>query len=159
MSTNRGYGLHAVSLGVIAIGIGVVYGTTLIPVTPISARVGPTIFPFAVGAILIVLGALLMRDALARNWDCEATDPEAPSPDLVPLGWVAAGLVLNLVLIKPLGFILSSTIMYIFVAQGFGARRLWLAALVGFALALLAYFGFAQLLGLRMGGGLIEDMI
>ena len=78
---------------------------------------------------------------------------------MIPMAWVGGGLVLNLLLIAPLGFILSSSLMYLMVAKGFGARRIWLAALIGFVLALVAYYGFAQLLGLRMGGGLIEDLL
>lgn len=147
-----------VALAVLGLGIGVVWMTTLISVSPAYARIGPTFFPRIVGTALVVLGALLLVNAGTGRWQCEATDPDEPRPDLIPLAWVGGGLVLNLLLIVPIGFILSSTLMYIMVAKGFGARRIWFAALVGFILAFIAYYGFAQLLGLRMGGGLIEDL-
>lgn len=148
-----------VSLAVLAIGLGILWMTAQIPVAAAFAKIGPRAFPYTVGVMLIVLGALLWRDSWLRRWSCEATDPNEPRPDLVPLSWVGAGLLANIILIKPLGFILASTLMYVLVAHGFGARRFWLSALVGFGLALLAYFGFAELLGLRMGRGLIEDLL
>lgn len=147
-----------VALAVLLTGIGVLWASTLIHVSPAYARIGPAIFPRIVGAALVVMGVLLLLNATRGQWQCEATDPEEPPLDLVPLAWVAGGLLLNLLLIAQIGFILSSTLMYLLVAKGFGAQRIWLAALVGFVLALVAYFGFAQLLGLRMGGGLIEDL-
>ncbi|SCW90502.1 putative tricarboxylic transport membrane protein [Rhizobium mongolense subsp. loessense] len=158
MTPMRGFELPAVALCVIALGVGVVFMTTQIPVPPTYAKVGPTIFPYAVGVAMICLGGLLLRDGLSRRWSCEANELDTPRPDLGPMGWVVAGLAINLILISYVGFILSSTAMFVFVAKAFGSRRLWLAALVGFLLALLAYYGFARLLDLRMGSGLIEDL-
>lgn len=159
MSSTRPVGFYILSLGVIALGIAVVALTAAAPVSAIYAKIGPHLFPYMVGGVLIVLGVLLLRDAWTGNWECEANDPDVPKPDWGPVAIIVAGLFLNVLLIQRLGFILSSTIMYGFVAHAFGARRLWLAVLVGFVLALVAYYGFAQLLGLRMGGGLIEDLI
>lgn len=157
-SASSKLGLGIVAGLVVVAGIGVVLGTTLIAVPPAFAKIGPTLFPYAIGVVLVVLGLFLVRDAVTGRWECEAADPETPRSDLVPLGWILAALVVTLVLIKPIGFILSSTISYALVAKGFGARRLWLAALVGLVLAFVAYFGFAEILGLRMGGGPIEDL-
>ncbi len=154
----RNFELLAVALCVLAFGVGVAYMTTLISVPPTYAKVGPTMFPYTVGAALICLGGFLLRDALSGTWSCDANNTDVPKPDLGPMGWVVAGLSVNLVLIGYVGFILASTAMFVFVAKAFGSRRLWLAAIVGFALALLAYFGFARVLDLRMGSGLIEDL-
>ncbi|WP_173934705.1 tripartite tricarboxylate transporter TctB family protein [Chelativorans sp. Marseille-P2723] len=151
--------LSTVALVVAAVGICVVYLTTQISVPPAYAKVGPTVFPYAVGAVLIILGLFLLRDAVQQRWICEATDPDVPRPDFVPIAWVVGALLANLVLIERIGFILSSTLMYALVAKGFGARRIWLAALVGFLLALVAYYGFARVLNLRMGSGFIEDLL
>ncbi|SNR61736.1 Tripartite tricarboxylate transporter TctB family protein [Paracoccus sediminis] len=106
---------------VIAGGIGMVMATRLIPVSPGYARVGPTLFPLIVGGALLILGVALLAEALAGRWHCEATDPEEERPDLVPLLWVGGGLLLNLMLIRPVGFILSSSLMHVMVATGFGA--------------------------------------
>lgn len=159
MERHSRLGPTLVALAILAMGIGVVWATTLVSVSPAYARIGPSFFPRIVGAALVVLGTLLLVSARTGTWRCEATDLDEPRPDLIPMAWVGGGLVLNLLLIAPLGFILSSSLMYLMVAKGFGARRIWLAALIGFVLALVAYYGFAQLLGLRMGGGLIEDLL
>lgn len=158
MTPSRNVELTAVALCVIALGVGVVFMTTQIAVPPTYAKVGPTIFPYTVGAALIGLGCLLFRDVFSGTWSCEATDEDADRPDLQPMAWVIAGLAINLVLISYVGFILASTAMFVFVAKAFGSRRVWLAAIVGFLLALLAYYGFARVLDLRMGSGLIEDL-
>ena len=159
MISSKVTGPGIVALVILALGFCVVAATTQTSVPPAYARVGPTVFPYAVGGALIVLGALLFGDARRQTWECEATDPQAPRPDPIPMAWMLGGLFANLLLIEHLGFIISSTAMYLLVARGFGAKRLWLAGIVGFVLALIAYFGFAQVLGLRMGDGLIEDLI
>ncbi|WP_252912179.1 tripartite tricarboxylate transporter TctB family protein [Aliihoeflea aestuarii] len=150
---------YVVALLVVALGLCVVYMTTQISVPAAYAKVGPTVFPYSIGVALLVLGGLLLIDAWRQRWDCEATDPASHKPDIVSMSWVLAGMALNLALIGFVGFILSSTVMFVFIAKGFSARRLWLAAAVGFILALIAYYGFAQVLGLRMGSGLIEDLL
>ena len=155
----RTAGQFVVALTVLALGIGVLATTAAIEVSPVYSRVGPRLFPFMVGALMTILGLLLFWELLSGNWPCEATDPDAPGIDWLPLALVAFGLALNVLLIDRIGFILSSTIMFTFVAKAFDAGRLWLAALIGFILSAVAYFGFANLLGLRMGDDPIENAI
>lgn len=135
MTSRPRLGTSLVSLAIVAVGAGVLWMTAQLPVAAAFAKIGPRAFPYAVGTMLVGLGLLLVWDSRKDRWHCEANDPDEPAPDLGPLLWVAAGLVANLVLIKAVGFILSSTVMYV----------------------LVAYLGFAELLGLRMGDGLIED--
>ena len=146
------------SLTVLTVGAAVTWIATTIPVGPGVAVVGPRSFPFGVGLLLIACGLLLLLEATRAPWDCEATDPATPSLDLLPLGILACGMIVNVLLIKSVGFILASTLMFTFTAKAFGARRLWLSLLIGFALALATYYGFARLLDLRIGGGFIEDL-
>jgi putative tricarboxylic transport membrane protein len=82
----------------------------------------------------------------------------------VALDWrallfVVAGLVANVALIVPLGFTGASTILFVLVAYGFGSRKPLRDAAIGFAVALVAYFGFAKLLGVNIGAGLIEGLL
>ena len=158
MTARASLGTGLVSMAIVTVGAGVLWMTSQLPTAAAYSKIGPKAFPYAIGTMLLGLGLLLARDAWKDRWPCEANDPDEPPSDLAPLVWVGAGLIANLLLIKTVGFILSSTVMYVFVAHGFGARRIWVAALVGFALAMVAYFGFAELLGLRMGDGLIEDL-
>ena len=147
-----------VSFGVLGIGLVVLMGTLVIPDTPL-AQVGPKLFPAATGIGLLVLGILLAVKAFTGGWSCEATDPAEPKPDLVALAWVVGGFAAVIALIDFIGFVLASTILFALSARAFGERRWALSLGLGFAIAFLAYVGFARLLGLRMGEGFIESMI
>jgi putative tricarboxylic transport membrane protein len=150
--------LVIVSLIVLTIGAAVTWIAQTIPVGPGVAVIGPRSFPSGVGLLLISCGLLLVLEACRNPWDCEATDSATPSLDLLPLAILAGGMIVNVLIIKNAGFILASTLMFAFTAKAFGARRLWLSLLIGFVLALVTYYGFARLLDLRIGGGLIEDL-
>ena len=77
----------------------------------------------------------------------------------IALLWVAAGLVLNVLLIVPAGFTLASIILFVCVARGFGSRAILRDACIGAAFALTAYLGFAKTLGINIGSGLVEGVL
>jgi len=151
--------LIAVATIVTAIGVAMFVLALMIPEPLASVGVGPREFPYGIAILITACGVLLLLEAIRKGWDCEATDPEAPKADLWPMLVLAAGMSANLALIQTTGFIIATTVMFVFTAKAFGARRLWLAALIGFALAFACYFGFARLLDLRIGGGWIEDYL
>ena len=146
-----------IGLGTIAFAGLVLWQTTAIPAAPVYAAVGPTLVPYMVATGLAVLGALMTVETFRGGWQGE-DEKEAPL-DWRALGFVIAGLVFNAVLIVPLGFTLASTGMFVLVAHGFGSRRVVRDAGIGFLLALAAYLGFAKLLGVNIGGGLVEGLI
>lgn len=150
--------LYGVALAVGALGAGCFAVAAALPSAADGSLIGPAAVPSLVGAILIGAGLMLGLEARAGIWDCEATDGAAPKPDLPMLGILLVGMVLNVALIRHVGFILASTLMYVLTARAFGARRYHLSAGIGFVLAFAVYFGFARLLELRIGGGLIEDL-
>jgi putative tricarboxylic transport membrane protein len=84
-----------------------------------------------------------------------ADEPHDPF-DLIGLAWFACGAILNILLIEQIGFILASTILFICTARAFESRRIIRDALIGFSLALIAYVGFDQILGYRIGSGYVE---
>src|SRR5688572_31157116 len=99
-----------VAAGVLALAALAGYQTLLIPVSPLYAKVGPTVFPWMVSGGLALLGLALLVEALRGGW---ALEPEAVEPvDRPALGWVLAGLALNVALIKYLGFIIASTLLF-----------------------------------------------
>lgn len=150
--------LVIVSLIVVAIGAAVTMLSTMIAVGPGGAVVGAHTFPFAIGLLLLACGLLMLLEGVKAPWDCEATDPHTPALDLMPMAILCCGMVVNVALIKSAGFIIASTLMFAFTAKAFGARRLWLSLVIGFVLAIVTYYGFAQMLDLRIGGGFIEDL-
>ena len=78
-------------------------------------------------------------------------------PSKAILAFVVAGLIANVLLIRPLGFTAASTVLFVLVAYGFGSRRpLRDARLVPFAGS---YFGFAKALGVNIGAGVFEQLL
>jgi len=141
-------------LGVIAAAALAAWQSSLIPVSPLYSKIGPTIFPYMASILLAILGGFLVWQGLHGGWQPEE-EKEVPT-DWRALGVTFAGMAANAVLIGPLGFTLASTVMFTLIAWGFGSRRPWRDAPIGFVLALTAYFGFAGALGVNIGKGPFE---
>lgn len=146
-----------IAAGVLVLAGVILWQTTIIPVSPIYAKVGPTVVPMITAIGMTVLGVLLLIDALRGGW--QPDDEKEVTPDRAALLWIAAGLILNVLLISNAGFTLASIILFICVARGFGSKSIVRDALIGAAFALIAYFGFAQTLGIDIGAGLIENAL
>jgi putative tricarboxylic transport membrane protein len=144
-----------IGLGFLACAGAVLWQTLAIPVSPLYSKVGPTVFPYITMAGMAVLAALLILAALRGGWQ-PADEKETPT-DWWATGFVIAGLIANLLLIKPLGFTIGSVAMFVLVCYGFGSRSPIRDFLIGLVLALAAYFGFARALGVNIGAGLIEN--
>jgi putative tricarboxylic transport membrane protein len=152
--------------GEVAIGIGTVlfaaivgWQTLEIPAGAIYAQVGPKVIPWMVTGLLAALGTVLaIQGMFGRNAD-EADTDEAVAFDLAGGGWLLLGLVLNVALIDRVGFILASTALFVCTARAFRSARPLRDALIGFAVALVAYVGFDRVLGYKIGSGLIESLI
>jgi putative tricarboxylic transport membrane protein len=146
-----------IALGVLALAGIVYWQTSAIPVSPIYAKVGPTVMPTITAVGLGVLALLLLVDAWRGGWQ----DPVERdlTIDRVALGWIGAGLLLNVALIGAAGFTLASIVLFVCVARAFGSRAVLRDAAIAAAFALVAYFGFAKTLGINIGAGLIENAI
>jgi Tripartite tricarboxylate transporter TctB family len=154
---NPAIGETIIGIGVLALA-GIVYWQTIsIPVSPIYAKVGPAIVPYITAVCLGALGILLLAAALRGGW--QPAEEKEVMPDRVALVWVAAGLVLNVLLIAPAGFTLASVLLFVCIARGFGSKAILRDAAIGAAFTLIAYFGFAKTLGINIGSGLIEAPI
>lgn len=147
-----------VAFGVIALGCLTLHQTAQIPVSPMYAKIGPAVMAYAASALLLGLGLALLVEAWRGNWASPPEEADLPF-DYKAIGWLLLGLVLNIGLIGPLGFIPASTLLFACTARAFGSRRSGRDALIGLAFAALAYFGFAQLLGINIGAGIFEALI
>jgi putative tricarboxylic transport membrane protein len=148
--------------------------TMAIPSSPLYARVGPTLFPWVVVTLLAGLGVALAVQGLRGGW---AHDEELGDLDFAGGAWMLAGLAANVLFIggmdlsftafgttvplvvPQLGFILASTIQFVLTARAFESRKPLRDVSIGFALATVAYVGFDQLLGYRIGTGIVEQWI
>jgi putative tricarboxylic transport membrane protein len=146
----------AIALGVVALGLVAGWQTTEIPQSAYAA-VGPRVFAWATAAMLVAMGLFLVKDALTGGWSAESDEfGEVDWPGGI---WLVAGLAANVALIDIIGFILSSTVLFVFTARAFGSRKLLRDATIGFLLAFVAYIGFDRVLGYKIGTGLIEGLI
>jgi putative tricarboxylic transport membrane protein len=154
----RSWGAVAVAVGLLLLGLFVGYETTMIPTTPIYAKVGPKVFPFLIAGGMVLIAAALFPFAWSGGWRAEE-DEEAGPLDWRALGWLGFGLAFNVVFIKILGFILASTVLFVAVARAFGSRKLARDLAIAFVFAAVCYFGFVRVLGINMGAGLLEGLI
>ena len=146
------------SLGVLALGIGILLSTGLIN-SPAYVKIGPRVFPYGIGALLVLCGALLVWRSLRGGWECDAVDAQAPPVDWSAIAWLGAGLIVNVALVADIGFVIASPIMFALVARAFGERR-WLQSLGwGAVLSLISYIGFARILQIRIGTGIVDGWL
>ncbi len=150
-------GETAIALGVIALSAIVFWQTLAIPVSPLYARVGPTVIPMITAAGLAGCGLVLLIAALRGGWQ-DAEEKDAIQ-DKRALALLLAGFLANMLLIGPLGFTVASTILFTLTARAFGSKNILRDAGIGFGLAIVSYLGFARALGINIGAGPLERVI
>ena len=146
--------------GVLAIGALILGGSFYLPTGGGYAQVGPGVVPRVVSVGLIILGALLLREAFTGGFRGVDEEAEAKLPmDWVAFGWVSAGIIGYGLLVEPAGFIIASTILFVLVARGFNSRRWLLNAVTGLVLAILVFAIFNYGLGLTLPAGVIAPLL
>jgi putative tricarboxylic transport membrane protein len=143
-----------IGLGILLTAGIIGYDGLTMRVPPVHAKVGPNIFPLLVACGLAISGALILWRA--RAGDFPYSEGET---DWRGLGLVAAGLVLHLNLLKPLGFIPAGVILFTMVAAGFGSRNFLRDLIVAIVMVSICYFGFTRGLGLQLPGGVLAGII
>ncbi len=135
----------AIGVGLLAFSGLVWWQTATMAVSPMYAKVGPTVFPYMTAAGLAALAVFLIGFSLRGGW--QPQDEKEVPVDWKPVLVIVAGLVLNVGLIGTLGFTLASTILFVLVTWGFGSRNPLRDGAIGFAFAVVSYFGFAKASG------------
>jgi putative tricarboxylic transport membrane protein len=158
-------------LGLVAVGMFFAVETTAIKVAPIYAKVGPTVFPWIVAGALIVLGAIFAIQAWRRDASKIPPYPEPipgqgypATPQVPPSDWralllISAALLVQAVLFKLLGFVITATILFMAVAYAFGSRRYLRDAVVAILVAVIVYVGFTRGLHLQLPAGLFAGLV
>jgi putative tricarboxylic transport membrane protein len=153
-------GQVALAGGVLALGGFVLWGSMSLATSGGYAQVGPGVVPRIVGAGILALGALLLREALTGGFrGVDETAEEAMPMDWLAFGWVTAGIILYGLLIEHAGFIIASTLLFVFVARGFYSRRWLLNAGVGVLLAAIVFAIFNYGLGLTLPAGVLKAVL
>jgi len=147
----------ALSLGVVALGIGVAAVTATLPSEGGYAGIGPNFIPAVVAVGIIALGVWLAIEAFAGGWRDmpEHTDRFEP----MPFVWVSAGLFAHMALIGWAGFIIAGTVLFACVARGFGSRRMVRDLAIALVMSVAIYLFFVKLLNVNLPAGWLEPVL
>jgi putative tricarboxylic transport membrane protein len=147
----------ALSLGVVALGLGVAGVTATLPSEGGYAGIGPNFIPAVVAVGIIVLGVWLAAEAFSGGWR-----DAPPHPDrfaAAPFLWVSAGLFAHMALIAWAGFIVAGTVLFACVARGFGSRRLARDLAIALVITLGIYLFFVKLLNVGLPAGWLAPVL
>ena len=124
--------------------------------------VQPYAIPYVVGAVLVLLGALLAV-ATARGDRPEAEEGEdidlTQGTDLRTVGLLAAVLVVNIVLIDWLGWAITGALLFAGCAGALGSRSHARDLAVGTALSVGSWYGFYVGLGIPIPAGILDGVL
>jgi putative tricarboxylic transport membrane protein len=140
---------------VLLLGLFVAIETATLRTGPGYAAIGPKLFPWLVAAGLLLVGAALLYGARAGA----VAQPAGFRLDLPPALAVTAGLVLQMLLIKPAGFVIATTVLFVAVAHAFGSRRPARDAALGLVLCAATYLAFTRGLGLVLPAGVLGMLL
>ncbi|MET0933743.1 MAG: tripartite tricarboxylate transporter TctB family protein [Mycetocola sp.] len=140
----------------LALGIFVFVGAFAIRLPTSGTQVGPRVFPFMVGTILVISAAMVIvdiaRGKLGDLEEGEDVDTHAKT-DWITLAKIVAFVAAFIALLEIIGWPFAAAILFGGVAWSLGAKRWWVALLVGLALGFVVYIVFGGLLGLSLPPG------
>ena len=147
----------ALSLGVIALGIGMAAVTATLPSEGGYAGIGPNFIPAVVAAGIIALGVWLALEAFGGGWRDAPEHAEKFEP--LPFVWVSAGLFAHMALIGWAGFIVAGTVLFACVARGFGSRRVVRDLAIALVMSVAIYLFFVKLLNVGLPAGWLAPVL
>jgi putative tricarboxylic transport membrane protein len=143
----------AIALGLAALGALLIWQGAVIPDKGGYAGIGSGAAPTGVGVVLILLALGHLNSGL------KTTVLPHSYQNRAAIGWILAGLLLQLFLLKPLGFTIASALLFACTARAMGYKRLHIALAAGLVLAFVVYGVFDGLLKLNLPAGFLEHLI
>ncbi|SDS87731.1 tripartite tricarboxylate transporter TctB family protein [Actinoplanes derwentensis] len=146
-----------------AIGVLVlVDATTIGHATSSNDPIGPRPVPILIGALLLVVAVVyaidVSRGGTGKEEDGEDVDLTSRIDwRTVVLLIVAFGL--NAVLIEPLGWVISGSLLFWGSAYALGSRKHLLTPVIAVSLALVTFYGFAIGLGVNLPAGVLQGIL
>ena len=124
--------------------------------------IGPRVFPYVIGSVMILLAALLVMAAL-RGDVPEAEEGE--DVDLTtPADWLTVAklvgiFVLNLLLVNVLGWAITGALLFAGSAWALGSRTPLRDVIVGAALSVASWYFFYVALGVPLTPGVLDGIL
>ncbi|HET9020527.1 MAG TPA: tripartite tricarboxylate transporter TctB family protein [Ornithinibacter sp.] len=154
------YGVCA-ALGLLGLVV-IVDATRIGAATSSNDPVGPRAMPFVIGAALIVVAVLYALD-VSRGGIGEqeaGEDVELGHPaDWRTVGLLAGAFLLNALLIEPLGWVISGSLLFALSAFALGNRHHVRGLAIGIVLALVTFYAFAIGLGVNLPAGILQGIL
>lgn len=142
-----------IAIALVALGAVIAWDTGRLGRAAAYARIGPTAFPYAIAAVLVLLGI----GTAVKAW--LADFPEREHDEAGPILWIVGGLLAQMMLLHTAGFSIATGVLFAAVARGFGRGPLVLTVPVGIALAFAIWLVFALLLQLSLPAGPLEHLV
>lgn len=161
----RGYlGPRAFAGAILVLGVVVLLGTFGLSAGGGYSPIGPGFFPLIVAGGLLLFGVMLLVRATARPdaylGEKAATESEATHWPTV--GLLLAALVAYAFLLDPLGYVVATALFFpaaAYILGGSGVRKVIRNLLIGLAIGTAVFFGFTELLGVRLPDGLLDPFL
>ncbi len=124
--------------------------------------VGPRVFPYVVGGVMIVLAVLLAvataRGDVAEGETGEDVDLTTP-PDWLTVGKLLGILILNMLLVDLLGWPITGALLFAGCAWALGSRTLLRDVLVGAVLSVASWYFFYVGLDVPLSPGILDGIL
>lgn len=143
--------------GIVVLGVAMAFGTLSIPGSGGYERIGPAAYPWAISLFLVLIGAILAREAWRGSAPTSSADGRPVGFALRPFALINLGLILHLLLIERAGFVVASMTLFFCTARALGARHRVVTAFIAFALSLAVYFAFSVGLDLALPVGTLLE--
>ena len=124
--------------------------------------VGPRLFPYAIGAVTVALGVLLVLATLRGNV------PQAEGGEDIdlrhPADWVTVLKLVGVLLFTALtvsfiGWAVSGALLFVGSAWALGSRTLVRDVIVGFVLSVSSWYFFHEVLGVILPAGILDGVL
>lgn len=124
--------------------------------------VGPKFFPLVIGVAALLL-AVILAVAIPRGSKGEADagediDPEAPG-DWRTVGLLIALFVAMILLVNPVGWVITSALFFAGAATILGAKHYVRNIVIGIGLALASFYAFYSGLGIPLPAGILDGIL
>ena len=150
-----------IGAGALSIAAVMGYGATFISSVAGYAGIGPNFIPWFVTFGLASCGIWLIFEAQTRGYQKLDEPSGAAKGDWTAMLWVAAGLLLNALLIERIGFILSCSLCFVLAVRGFriseartagGIAQTLKDVALGFTIAAPVFWMFTKALKINLPG-------
>ncbi|WP_116600152.1 tripartite tricarboxylate transporter TctB family protein [Primorskyibacter marinus] len=138
-------------------GAGVIWESTQLPSIP-GVRFGADLLPIAIGAVLVVLGGMVLWSGLREQAAVPAEGGSYKGRSGLAALWSLGGLLLGLMLFEPLGFPLFG-IGFMAVMMALMGARLRTIVLVAPAFVLALHYLFTAGLRVSLPAGLLAGVL